>query len=364
MPELTVADLDINAAQRLFGDQRVLTEQALLTLRLLTHEQGRLVPTKGAILLFGRNRERHFPDAWIQCGRFIGTNKARILDHIEIHAHLPECVEQIMVFLKRHAMRGADFSEFRRKDVWSIPLLILREVVINALVHSDYSHRGAPIRVAFFDDRIEVENPGILVPGMTVEAMKLGVSNLRNRVIARVFRELKLIEQWGSGVSRIFCEAQELGLPEPTIEEIGMHLRVTIFLNIPIATIPGATAASEPTLFMANSAQPRVASGVAPWLESWLRLQSGLESRLESRLESGLAARVVLLLIDNAAGKAELAQRLGHKRVSGALHRQIRRLLDQNIIQMTLPHTPNSRLQKYRLTDHARAILAETPPRS
>src|SRR5690606_11463265 len=171
-------------------------------------------------------------------GRFIGIDKARIFDHIEIHSPLPSCVEEIMDFLKKHAMRAADFSGVQRKDIWSIPLLILREAIVNALVHADYSHQGAPIRVAFFDDRIEIENPGILVPGMTVEAMKRGVSNLRNRVIARVFRELRLIEQWGSGVSRIFREAQEQGLPEPSIEEIGLHLRFTVYFAHPMSTQP------------------------------------------------------------------------------------------------------------------------------
>jgi ATP-dependent DNA helicase RecG len=102
-----------------------------------------------------------------------------------------------------------DFSEIRRKDVWSIPLGILREVVINALVHADYSQRGAPTRITFFDDRIEVENPGILLPGMTIEDMKQGVSKIRNHVIARIFRELDFIEQWGSGIRRIFKEAEE-----------------------------------------------------------------------------------------------------------------------------------------------------------
>jgi ATP-dependent DNA helicase RecG len=101
-------------------------------------------------------------------------------------------VDSIMLFLKKHAMRGADFSETRRRDVWSIPLGILREAVINALVHTDYSQRGAPIRVAFFDDRIDIENPGILLPGMTIEDMKQGISKIRNPVIARVFRELEL----------------------------------------------------------------------------------------------------------------------------------------------------------------------------
>ena len=158
-----------------------------------------------------------FPDAWIQCGRFIGTDKSYIFDHTEIYDHLPIAVERAMDFLKKHAMRGADLSEIRRKDVWSIPLTILREALINAVVHADYSQKGAPIRVSFFDDRIEIENPGILIPGLTVEDMLMGVSKLRNHVIARIFRELELIEQWGSGVKRMFREAEELGLPEPEI---------------------------------------------------------------------------------------------------------------------------------------------------
>jgi predicted HTH transcriptional regulator len=139
-------------------------------------------------------------------------------------------VDSILLFLKKHAMRGADFSEVRRKDVWSIPLEILREVVINALVHADYSQRGAPIRVAFFDNRIEIENPGILLPGMTVEDMCQGVSKIRNHVIARIFRELNLIEQWGSGIPRILREAEKLGLPDLQMEEIGMRVRVTVHL--------------------------------------------------------------------------------------------------------------------------------------
>jgi predicted HTH transcriptional regulator len=206
-----VDDLDLAALKALFRDRRDLGENDLLTLRLLIHDQKRLVPTKGGILLFGRERERYFPDAWVQCGRFVGKDKADIFDHIELRDHLPQAVNSIMLFLKKHAMRGADFSDIRRKDVWSIPLGVLREAVINALVHTDYSQRGAPIRIAFFDDRIEIENPGILLPGMTIEDMKQGISKIRNPVIARVFRELNLIEQWGSGVPRMFREAAELG---------------------------------------------------------------------------------------------------------------------------------------------------------
>jgi ATP-dependent DNA helicase RecG len=115
--------------------------------------QNKLVPTKGKILLFGRQRTQHFSDAWIQCGRFLGTEKIDIFDHIDIDIPLSQAVDEVMLFLKKHAYRGVDLTEVRRKDVWSIPLGILREVIINALVHSDYSQRGAPIRVVFLDDR-------------------------------------------------------------------------------------------------------------------------------------------------------------------------------------------------------------------
>jgi predicted HTH transcriptional regulator len=85
-------------------------------------------------------------------------------------------------------------------------MTIVREAVINAIVHADYSQIGAPLRVAIYDDRVEIENPGILLPGMTIEDVRQGVSKIRNRVIARVFRELGLIEQWGSGFRRILDE--------------------------------------------------------------------------------------------------------------------------------------------------------------
>lgn len=73
-------------------------------------------------------------------------------------------------------------------------------------MNADWPQRGGAARVTFFDDRIEIQNPGILPPGMTVEDMRQNVSKIRNPVIARVFQELKLIEQWGSGVPRIFRE--------------------------------------------------------------------------------------------------------------------------------------------------------------
>lgn len=322
MPELSINDLDIDAAQQAFVDIRQLNKQSLLTLKLLTNHQNKQVPTKGGILLFGKQRTRYFSDAWIQCGRFLGTQKLDIFDHIDIDAPLPQAVDEVMLFLKKHAFRGADLSEVRRKDVWSIPLGILREVVINAIVHSDYSQRGAPIRVTFLDDRIEVESMGILLPGLTIEEMKQGTSRIRNHVIARVFRELNLIEQWGTGVRRIFNEAQELHLPEPKIEEIGMRVRFTIYL-----------AQSHSV----TSIDDKIQSGI------------GVESGAESGVESEMALKIMEILKAGPLSKSEIAKALGKAKPTRYLNDLMKKLIQHNQVEYTIPDKPNSRLQKYCL---------------
>ena len=182
MPSLSVQDLDLDAMARWFGPARPLDTAQLQTLKLLRADQGRLVPTRGAVLLWGKEREFHFPDAWVQCGRFRGQDKVDIFDQQDIHAHLPDAVAAIELFLKKHAFKSARFGAMQRQDVWSIPLAMLREAIVNALVHADYAQRGTPMRVAFFDDRIDIESPGFLLPGMTVQDMQSGVSRIRNWV--------------------------------------------------------------------------------------------------------------------------------------------------------------------------------------
>lgn len=190
--------------------------------------QGRAVPTVGGVLLYGVDRSRHFPDAWIQAGRFAGSDRSRILDRIEIRMPLPQAVEEAMSFVDRHTLHGAEISSVRRRETPSLPPVAVREAVVNAVVHADYAQLGAPIRVAFLDDRLEVVSPGLLPFGLTVEDLPLGVSNLRNRVIGRVFHELGLIEQWGSAVQRMTTACRDAGLPPPSFEEIGTRFRVTL----------------------------------------------------------------------------------------------------------------------------------------
>lgn len=110
MPGLDSEALDFRAASESFAPVRKLGRGDLETLRLVTVHQGRKVPTVGGMLLFGRDRERHFPDAWIQAGRFQGSDKSRIVDHAEIRPFPVRAIEEAIVFVQKHALHGAEIG--------------------------------------------------------------------------------------------------------------------------------------------------------------------------------------------------------------------------------------------------------------
>lgn len=224
----SVKDLDIEAVSAAFEGIRDVRRPDLKTLRLVTSYQGHDVPSAGGMILFGRDRLERHPDAWIQAGRFAGTTKARIIDSADLRAYPANAIDQAIAFVVRNTALSYEIQRPRRIEVPEYPPVAVREAIVNAVVHADYSQVGAPIRIAIFDDRLEVENPGILVPGLTIADVLGGVSKLRNRVIGRVFRELGLIEQWGSGIDRMRSACRDAGLAEPTFEEVGLHFRVTL----------------------------------------------------------------------------------------------------------------------------------------
>ena len=228
LPGLNSEAIDFRVASELFAPFRTLKRPDLVTLRILVTHQGKQVPSVGGLLLFGKDRHQLFPDAWIQAGRFEGTDRKQILDTAEFRKLPATAIEDTIAFLEKHMTRKAIMGNTRRVDQWSLPPVAIREAIVNAVVHADYSQRGAPLRVSIFDDRLEVDSPGLLPFGLTVEDIKQGISKLRNRVIGRVFYELKLIEQWGSGIQRMTAACREAGLDDPVLEEIGIHFRVTL----------------------------------------------------------------------------------------------------------------------------------------
>lgn len=228
--EINSEDIDFRAASEFFETvSRKLTPSIRKTLGLVVSQGGKDTPTLGAALLFGKSRHRLFPDAVIRCARFQGVDTNRFLDQMEIDEHLPKAVETTIAFIERHTLQAAEIGRVRRREIPEYPVQAIREAVINAIVHTDYAISGMNIKVAIFDNRIEITNPGSLPFGLTLEAALSGVSKLRNRVIGRVFRDLKLIEQWGTGINRMISACKAHGQQPPHFEEVGSAFRVTLF---------------------------------------------------------------------------------------------------------------------------------------
>ena len=121
MPELDSEAIDFRAASESFAEFRRLTERDLGTLRLCATHQGRRVPTVGGVVLFGRDRLAHFPDAWIQAGRFAGIDKTDILDRAELTMPLADAIPAAVAFIERHMASGVEIGPVRRTPRWTLP---------------------------------------------------------------------------------------------------------------------------------------------------------------------------------------------------------------------------------------------------
>ncbi len=228
--DCTLSEVNLDNAKKLFSEvSKKFTDRTARSIGLIIPYQTEEKPTNGAVLLFADNHIDYFPDARIRLARFLGIDKTHILDHQDLIVPLSMALNPILAFIRRNTAMAAEFGATKRKDIPEYPTVVVREAIINALVHTDYSIKGVSIQVAIFDDRMEITNPGCLPFGLNMEAALSGISQLRNRVIGRVFRELNLIEQWGSGFERMRSACLKQDIPEPKIEEIGNFFRVTLY---------------------------------------------------------------------------------------------------------------------------------------
>ena len=204
-------------------------EKHYKSLGLTAQHHTKTYPTYGGILLFGINRFEWFPDSIIRCVCFSGTTREHIVDQKDVNNNLIAAVDDCIAFINRHTNMGAKIGAIKREDIPQFPPEAVREVVINAIVHADYAMKGSAIQIAIFSDRIEFTNPGSLPFGQTIESAISGISRMRNRVIGRIFRELKLIERLGSGLPRILAIYKNKSGKMPILEEINNHFRAILF---------------------------------------------------------------------------------------------------------------------------------------
>jgi ATP-dependent DNA helicase RecG len=197
--------------------RRKITEKPLEVLKKLDLiKDGK--PTWAAILLFGKNPQKFVPQAKIHCGRF--KDEVTIIDDELIEGSIIDQIDKAMDFVKRHLkVEFVITGRPRREQIWEYPLEAIREAIINAVCHSDYTE-ASDIQVRIYDDRLIVWNPGKLPIGITIEDLyRPHKSVLRNRLIAQIFFDIGLIERWGTGIQRIIDSCQRQNLPIPIFEE-------------------------------------------------------------------------------------------------------------------------------------------------
>ena len=196
-----------------YDDDRNGWEQMLTNLELMTESGGVHVATVDGLLLFGRTPTRYLSQAGVRAVCYAGTEPeyATRADEVLHGPMVPlgfgkdgpienGLVEQVWDFVRRNTMPTARLEGARRIDGWEFPEVVLREVLVNALVHRDYSIAGTDVAVAIYADRMEVESPGGLPTTVTVERMKAGVRYARNQTLVNVMRDYGYLDARGMGV--------------------------------------------------------------------------------------------------------------------------------------------------------------------
>ena len=181
---------------------------------------GRLL--NASAVLFGRRLLPDFPQCQLRMARFKGIEKTEFIDQRQLHGHAFLLLEEALLFLRRHLPVAGRIQPglFERVDEPLFPVEALREALVNAFCHRDYSFAGGAVSLALYDDRLEIWSDGTLPRGISVEDLKRDhPSRPRNPLIAEVFFRRGLVERWGRGTQKIVELCTRAGHPEPEFIE-------------------------------------------------------------------------------------------------------------------------------------------------
>jgi len=202
---------------------------------------------------------------------------------------------QAVLFLEKHLNVRSEIKRLDREDIYEIPFEALREGLLNALIHRDYSITGTQINVDIFDDRVEITNPGGLVRGLSQQALGKGVSIRRNELIADLFSRLRKVERAGTGIRRMRESLAKAGLKEPEFEIDGFFRAVfrrspEFSLKPTQKTTQNATQKTTQKILDAIKRDPRV---TREQLAEEIRISAdGVKYHLRQMQERGLIRRV------------------------------------------------------------------------
>jgi len=229
----------------------------LRTLKVLvpTGDDRALVPSLAGLLALGRYPQQFFPSLFAQLVVYPtdalgapGTDGARFIDNRRFEGPLVSLLAQLLAGLRPHMARKTLIKGAKREDVWQYPETALREALVNALVHRDFSTgaRGTPVQVQMFPERLVVINPGGLYGPVTLDRLgEAGVSAARNATLMRILEDAPgldtgpICENRGSGVGAMIQALRTAGLEPPRFED-----RIATFS----VTFPNASLLDEETV--------------------------------------------------------------------------------------------------------------------
>ncbi|MFH1950463.1 MAG: ATP-binding protein [Pseudomonadota bacterium] len=169
------------------------------------------------ILFFAKDVYEYLHQAQMTLLAFKGTGRLHIYDRRDVRDDLLTQFNEAVAFLKKHLNVRSEIRGVNREDIYEIPLEALREALVNALMHRDYSITGTQVSVEVYDDRVEIVNPGGLPKGLSVRDLGT-VSIRRNELIADLFFRLHKVERIGMGIQKMKEAMVAAGLREPTFE--------------------------------------------------------------------------------------------------------------------------------------------------
>lgn len=197
------------------------------SIQSLPNRRTAYIPTNAGLLLFGADVERFFPQCEITLVRYRGREMSDEFLREDVRDTLVEAVRRAEVWLSEHMRRGSRMVGLERQDWTQFPMGAVREVLVNAVAHRDYTVRGEGIRLALFGDRLECYSPGRLAGHVTLQNL-VEERFSRNETLVQVLSDYGLIERLGYGIDRVLRQMSEAGLPPPEFRETAAGFLVTL----------------------------------------------------------------------------------------------------------------------------------------
>ena len=235
-------------------------------------------------MLFGNNPVEWCPQTRVRAARFRGNDRTDFIDNKVFERSLFSLVESLVAFVQSHIPVASSFDrdDVKRRDRLAYPLPAVREAIVNALVHRDYSAFDGGMSVAVYDGRIEFWNSGSLPDEMTVDDLRTThPSRPINPDIAQVCFLYGLMERWGIGTQKIIRACVESGLPEPewTVDRNGVTLILRQSENEPTHEATGGL-----NLRLLNVAK-RLRPGQSVKVTDYLKLVSAEVKERQARID-------------------------------------------------------------------------------